>query len=139
VIAPIFRAVKLSEVGTLRIHSSQDETSHNYGETPLIYFNDYIKKASVIIWDEAPMQSRWSIEAVDRSLQDLMDKPGVPFGGKLMVFGGDFRQVLPVLPKASRGTIVSMILKNSHLWNHMTVMHLTINERVNRSGNINDA
>jgi hypothetical protein len=84
------------------------------------------------------MQSRWSIEAVDRSLQFLMEKPGIPFGGKLMVFGGDFRQV-PVLPKATRGTIVGMILKNSHLWMNMKVLHLTINERVRRSGNSNDA
>jgi PIF1-like helicase len=98
-----------------------------------------IKIASIIIWDEAPMVSRWTIEAVDRSLQYLMEKPGTPFGGKLMVFGEDFRQVLPVLPKASRGTIVSMILKNSYLWNNMNVLHLTINERVNRSGNSNDA
>jgi ATP-dependent DNA helicase PIF1 len=84
------------------------------------------------------MQSRWSIEAVDRSLQDLMEKPGIPFGGKLMVFGGDFRQVLPVLPKASRGAIVSMILKNSHLWMNMKILQLSINERVNRSGSSND-
>jgi len=98
-----------------------------------------IKLASIVVWDEAPMQSRWSIEAVDRSLQFLMEKPGIPFGGKLMVFGGDFRQVLPVLPKATRGTIVGMILKNSHLWMNMKVLHLTINERVRRSGNSNDA
>ena len=98
-----------------------------------------IKLASIIIWDEAPMQSRWSIEAVNRSLQYLMNKPDIPFGGKLMVFGGDFRQVLPVLPKASRGTIVSMIMKNSHLWKDMKILHLKINERVNRSGNSADA
>jgi ATP-dependent DNA helicase PIF1 len=94
-----------------------------------------IKMASIIIWDEAPMQSRWCIEAVNRSLQFLMNKPGIPFGGKLMVFGGDFRQVLPVLPKGSRSAIVSMIIKNSHLWDKVKVLHLTINERVNRSGN----
>jgi hypothetical protein len=32
-----------------------------------------------------------------------------------------------------------MILKNSYLWNKMKVMHLTVNERVNRSGNSSDA
>ena len=90
--------------------------------------------AKLIIWDEAPMQSRWGFEAVDRSLR-LLTKVEEPFGGKVVVFGGDFRQVLPVLPKGNESAIVSVILKRSELWSKMKKLKLTINERVLRCGN----
>jgi hypothetical protein len=87
----------------------------------------------MIIWDEAPMQSRWSFEAVDRSLR-LLTKVNEPFGGKIVVFGGDFRQVLPVIPKANSSVVISMILKRSELWQSMRKLKLNINERVLRCG-----
>jgi hypothetical protein len=37
------------------------------------------------------MKKRQAIETLDRSLQDIMDCSD-PFGGKVVVFGGDFRQ-----------------------------------------------
>jgi ATP-dependent DNA helicase PIF1 len=37
------------------------------------------------------------VEALDRSPQDIMGCE-LPFGGKVMVFGGDSRQVLLVVP-----------------------------------------
>ncbi|KAF8081255.1 hypothetical protein N665_0897s0011 [Sinapis alba] len=59
---------------------------------------DLIKEASLIIWDEAPMMSRHCFESLDRSLNDMMgNHDNKPFGGKVIVFGGDFRQVLPVI------------------------------------------
>ena len=58
----------------------------------------------LIIWDEAPMCHRYSIEALDKSLQDIMHN-GNPFGGKVIVFGGDFRQILPVVPRGNRSDI----------------------------------
>ena len=91
-------------------------------------------QAKIIIWDEAPMQSRWCFEAVDRSLR-LLTKVDEPYGGKVVVFGGDFRQVLPVLPKGNQTAIISVILKRSELWTKMTKLKLTINERVFRCGN----
>ncbi|KAG3237306.1 hypothetical protein PI124_g17699 [Phytophthora idaei] len=50
-----------------------------------------IQKASLVIWDEAPMAHRYAFEAVDRSLRDLMDNDDGPFGGKVFVLSGDFR------------------------------------------------
>ena len=47
------------------------------------------------------MANRFAMEALDRSLQDVMNND-LPFGGKVIVFGGDFRQVLPVVRKGSR-------------------------------------
>ncbi|WVZ63174.1 hypothetical protein U9M48_012829 [Paspalum notatum var. saurae] len=54
-----------------------------------------LQKVSLIIWDEASMTKRQAVEALDNSLRDIMDRPRLPFGGKTMVFGGDFRQSDP--------------------------------------------
>ncbi|CAF5127359.1 unnamed protein product, partial [Rotaria sp. Silwood1] len=53
-----------------------------------------IKKTEVFIWDEAPMAPSYALKAVDILLRDIMNI-NLPFGGKIMVLGGDFRQVLP--------------------------------------------
>jgi hypothetical protein len=47
--------------------------------------------SSIIIWDEATMIKRQGIEALDNSLRDIMDRPELSFGGKTIVFSGDFR------------------------------------------------
>nr|XP_009619306.1 uncharacterized protein LOC104111331 [Nicotiana tomentosiformis] len=60
-----------------------------------------IRQAKIIIWDEAFTVNRHTIETVDRSFHDIMDA-NVPFGGKVLVFGGNFRQVLPVVPKSTK-------------------------------------
>jgi hypothetical protein len=50
-----------------------------------------LKSTSLIIWDEASMTKRQAVEALDKSMRDIMDIPDLPFGGKTIVFGGDFR------------------------------------------------
>ncbi|XP_059669340.1 uncharacterized protein LOC132314497 [Cornus florida] len=79
---------------------------------------ELLRKAKLIIWDEAPMAKRYAIEAVDRTLQDLLGN-NLSFGGKVVVFGGDFRQVLPVLPRATRAEIIEASLVKSKLWKKM--------------------
>jgi ATP-dependent DNA helicase PIF1 len=99
---------------------------------------EMLKLAVIIIWDEAPMMSRYAMEALDRTLRKLMHNDR-PFGGKIVVFGGDFRQVLPVIPKGTREQILDVVLHRSPLWNNVKVYNLTINERVLRQGNTEDA
>ena len=48
------------------------------------------------------MTKRQSVEALDNSLLDIMDQLELPFGGKTVVFGGDFRHVLPIVRRGSR-------------------------------------
>ena len=57
---------------------------------------DLIRRARLIVWDEAPMAHRHLLEALDRTLRDVL-ATDEPFGGKVMVLGGDFRQILPVI------------------------------------------
>ena len=56
-----------------------------------------------------------TIEAFDMLLKDIMECDD-PFGGKLVVFGGDFRQTLPVFKDATRDVLVLSSFVNSHLW-----------------------
>ncbi|VDO51881.1 unnamed protein product [Haemonchus placei] len=53
---------------------------------------------SVIFWNEISMVPKWTLEAVDLSLRDIMQNDS-PSGGKIMIVGGDFRQVLPVVER----------------------------------------
>ena len=94
-----------------------------------------VKEASLIIWDEAPMMSRYCFEALDRSLSDIIGKQSdKPFGGKVVVFGGDFRQVLPVINGGSRAAIVLASMNSSYLWEHCKVLKLTKNMRLSSGG-----
>jgi ATP-dependent DNA helicase PIF1 len=89
-----------------------------------------IRRAKLIIWDEAPMMHKHCFEAVDRTLKDLMKEKRFPFGGKVVVLGGDFRQILPVIPKGTRHEIVKATINSSHLWRHCEVLTLTTNMRL---------
>jgi hypothetical protein len=54
----------------------------------------------------------------------------VPFGGKIVVLGGDLRQILPVIEGGTRSQVVNAAVTNSPLWRHVTVLPLTVNMRL---------
>ncbi len=56
-------------------------------------FAELLQEAKLIVWDEAPAQRRHCAEVVDRTLDDIMQHPDSPLGDKVVVFGGDFRNV----------------------------------------------
>ena len=58
------------------------------------------------------------------------NKDNRPFAGKVVVLGGDFRQVLPVIHGAGRAEIVLESLNFSYLWKHVKVLQLTKNMRL---------
>ena len=60
------------------------------------------------------MQHRYCVEAVDRTLQDICGN-GKLFGGITIVLGGDFRQILPVIPRGVHEQIVAASLRRSSL------------------------
>ncbi|XP_076890320.1 ATP-dependent DNA helicase RRM3-like [Bidens hawaiensis] len=88
-----------------------------------------LHETSLIIWDEAPMVHKHGFEALDRSLKDIFQSE-LPFGGKVIVFGGDFRQILHVIPGGSRQQIVKASLSSSYIWTHCKVLKLTKNLRL---------
>ncbi|XP_052627245.1 uncharacterized protein LOC128133750 [Lactuca sativa] len=96
---------------------------------------ELLKKTSLIIWDEASMIHKHAFEALDRSMKDiftcdLRTNSKLPFGGKTIVFGGDFRQILPVIPNGSRQEIVNASLSSSYIWSNCKVLTLTKNMRL---------
>ena len=76
------------------------------------------------------MVHRHMMEAVDCTFQDILgsDKP---FGGVPFVFGGDFQQILPVIPGSSRGQTVGACIQCSMLWGSITVIQLCQNMQLN--------
>lgn len=60
-----------------------------------------LRRADLIIWDEASMIHQDVADTVSRTLQDIMGSARA-FGGKTVVFTGDFKQLLPVV-RCGRG------------------------------------
>ncbi|CAF4560566.1 unnamed protein product [Rotaria sp. Silwood2] len=87
-----------------------------------------IRKADVLIWNEAPMTPSYALKAVDILFRDIMNV-NVSFGGKIMVLGGDFRQVSPVDRFANRSQLVAASLKSSELWSYFKIIRLNKNMR----------
>ncbi|CAN7055635.1 unnamed protein product [Brassica oleracea var. botrytis] len=123
-------------------------TAHSRFSIPLKLYEDtycevktgtvqanFLSETDLIIWDEAPMAHRHAFEAVDRTLKDILavsDATALtkPFGGKTVLLGGDFRQILPVIPQGTRQETVSAALNRSPLWKYCDIFHLTQNMRV---------
>ncbi|XP_027932723.1 uncharacterized protein LOC114188325 [Vigna unguiculata] len=86
-----------------------------------------LMETKIIIWDEAPMMNKLCFQAFDRTLRDIMratneDNADKPFGGKVVVLGGDFRQILLVVRKGYRYDIVNSSINYSDLWQYCTVL-----------------
>ena len=93
-----------------------------------------IKMSKLLLIDEATMLDKLQLEALDRTLRDLMGKTDCPFGGKIIVLAGDFRQCLPVVPHANRAGTVSHCINKSFLWQNFRILQLTENMRVRATG-----
>ncbi len=80
---------------------------------------------------------RHVFEAVNRSLQDIMAVINLafkflPFGDLVVVFGGNFQQILLVVPRGTRGDVIVAALNRSNIWQHVRVFKLHTNMRVQR-------
>ncbi|OMP11284.1 DNA helicase PIF1, ATP-dependent [Corchorus olitorius] len=98
-----------------------------------------IIRTALIIWDEAPMVHRNCIEALNKTLQDVVsdvdsDSASKPFGGKTIVFGSDFKQILPVIPYGSKSQILNATITSSDLWKECRLLALKTNMRFLRKG-----
>ncbi|GBN94978.1 hypothetical protein AVEN_9899-1 [Araneus ventricosus] len=59
-------------------------------------------------------------------IYNINDKP---FGGKVTIIGGDFRQTVPVVPRGTRADVIESCIKSSPLWSKFTHLSLTTNIR----------
>ena len=70
---------------------------------------ELLKATNLIIWDKAPMDHKYCFKALDKTLNDIVcmsNSNSVQFGGKVVLFRGDFKQILPVILRGSRSNIV---------------------------------
>ena len=136
-------ALATATTGKAAMHLSKGRTFHSRFKAPLILSDGcrlriplgtelakLVGLAKLIVVDEATMLNNMLLQAFNECLKDIMGVD-IPFGGKVVVMCGDFRQTLPVIPGASRAGIVAKCLNQHSLWQHFEVMYLTQNMRVN--------
>nr|CAD2198835.1 unnamed protein product [Meloidogyne enterolobii] len=106
--------------------------------TPSVSMQSYhgrrIRDSQVIIIDEVSMLPKHMLEAIDRVCKQMCppDKKHIPFGGKVMILSGDFKQSLPVVTGGGMRDQVNACLQSSlQLWPHFrnNIIKLNINMR----------
>ena len=97
-----------------------------FGISKQIGLAKLIQHAKLLVWDEDLMTHRFAAECIYRSLRDLCSCD-LPFGGKVIVFEGDFRHILPVVRHGTQADSSSACLNRSSLWRLVQVLKLTIN------------
>ncbi|XP_075103664.1 uncharacterized protein LOC107774493 [Nicotiana tabacum] len=90
------------------LNPTEDSTCNIKKGSPL---TKLIVKAKLIIWDEAPMMHKYYFEALDKTLRDILrfkDPSNLDhsFGGKTIILGSDFRQILFVITKGTRQDVM---------------------------------
>ena len=148
-------ALAVASTGIAGLLLSKGRTAHSRFKLHLEPVEGYDLKISValdsalanlllatklIVWDESSAVMRYHFEALDRCLRDLMRVRGyvakskLPFGGIVVVAGGDFRQTLPIVQHVqSVADIVGVTIKRSPLWPLFTTLRLVDNMRLRSS------
>ena len=108
--------IKLNETSTSR-----------YKETSLQAKR--LREASIIIWDEATQPSVQAYQVVDDFLQAVM-RNRLPFGGKVVVMAGDWRQTLPIAHSRA-DTVAKCLCSHEPYWRAINKSSLTVNMRAN--------
>ena len=85
--------------------------------------------AKILIIDKVSMMDYKVLDLIKRYLRELM-QCNKRFGGKLILLMHDFRQILPVILRGSRASVVSASVKFSDNWENFTAHSLTENMRV---------
>ena len=88
-----------------------------------------INDCQVIIVDEAPM-THWLAFRLWTATWGTLPVKIAQWAGIPTLFCGDFRQILPVIPRGTRANIVDASLRKSYLWQFITVMRFHTNMRV---------
>lgn len=88
-----------------------------------------IRAVDLIIYDECSMVHSDMADTVDRSLRDVM-KNNRHFGGKAVLFMGDFKQLLPVV---RFGSGHNNTIQKCQWWRDVNFLHFSKNWRAERN------
>nr|XP_047142927.1 ATP-dependent DNA helicase pif1-like [Hydra vulgaris] len=97
--------------------------------TPNSIHGEFLRQVSLFLLDEASMIPKHALSAIDKLLQDICNN-NFSFGGKVILMGGDFRQILPVVKRGRPAEVVESCLKCSEHWQYVQRFSLTENMRV---------
>lgn len=86
---------------------------------------DLIRESHAVVWDEAPMANCAVLACVEEVCRRVMGND-LPFGGKVIVLLGDFRQTCPVIRRGTRAQVIKASIKSSPLWPLFKIFRLTI-------------
>ncbi|KAG5600731.1 hypothetical protein H5410_032101 [Solanum commersonii] len=104
-------------------------SSRTTNEAKEIYFERNIILLICILKKSALKKN--TIKALDTLLKDLMNTKTL-FSGKVVVFGGDFRQILPIVRNEKKEVFISQSLLYSDIWNHLKKLCLSENMRAKK-------
>ncbi|XP_065662900.1 ATP-dependent DNA helicase pif1-like [Hydra vulgaris] len=76
--------------------------------TPYSIHGYFLKQVSLFLLDETSMIPKHALNAIDRLLKDICNND-FPFGGKVILFGGDVRQILAVVKRGKPAEIVESV------------------------------
>ena len=94
--------------------------------------------ADVFVWDEIGMMSVDQVNCVDRMLREVTGRPKSLFGGKAFLFGGDFRQLLPIVKGVGRAGLVAKTMPKISWWKDVTKLNLIENMRLSSDTDVGD-
>ena len=136
------RVVAVASSGVAALLLREGRTAHSAFKVPIPCFDDstcavgkqsdcgrILAEVDFVLWDEASLMHRSVFNAVDKMFRDLC-RSDEPFGGKVVCLAGDFRQALPVVPKAGRGGIVASTVQRCGFWKQVKTQHLEQNMRI---------
>lgn len=89
---------------------------------------DVLRATKLIIWDEISMSHGYHVAAFDRMLQRVCNNDA-PFGGKVVLFAGDFRQTAPVVKGGTASDIVAASVTHHDCWSSVTRLRLSTPHR----------
>ncbi|XP_045022910.1 ATP-dependent DNA helicase PIF1-like [Daphnia magna] len=93
------------------------------------YNAQLIRNASLIISDEATMKTNHALDAINHLFQTVMKNRVDPYGGKVLLLGGDFRQCLLVVRHGNRVKIIEANITNNATWPLFRQLRLVQNMR----------
>ncbi|EJD45353.1 helicase [Auricularia subglabra TFB-10046 SS5] len=86
---------------------------------------ELIRELKCLIWDESPMANRAALSCVEETCRRVCGND-LPFGGKIVILAGDFRQTCPVVRRGTRAQVVDASIRCSPLWSLFQVRRLTV-------------
>ena len=89
----------------------------------------FLRQVSLYLLDEASVIPKHAVNAIDKLLQDVCNNK-FPFGGRVILLGGDFRHILPVVIRGQPADIVEVCIKCSQNWQNVQRFLLTQSMRV---------